>query len=430
MKAKKLFAIGMLNLSLVGSVFASTLNSSWHTLPEEKGYSESADKAGSNDNLESIDAFLDTYTSTHHEVLEEQAQFSTEKSSGWKVKRVRTWLGLGASGKIGPVGFGGSKTVKIDWEPKKKNKANEVEEENYSDIVLNEDSTESDVNAQLEPVIKNLVKSGKVKNEAELRRNLRAKAAEFHEYSKGMYTYGDYVWYAKKLRLDLSISASGKVKTFVVKVGGDVRVRLEWVRLKTKSESDKANARKSFIAKSTSSLLNSLAQDFTAATVKTTGKYGFHLSEIKVCLSMSASGKVVVASVKGGINPCVYFGRHRTAAADKANLEIDKKATFPLSVENSDGVFDYANKNKIAYEKGNKKSVFKVNRKKFRRGIKKAYKFGMKFAKKVTKKRYKRSSWGIKAVKPGYKLSVSGSVGVAKLSASPEIELVFKNLAM
>src|SRR6056300_581137 len=117
MKLKNILAIGTLNLSLIGSVFAGTLNPAWHLLPEDKGYTASIEKAASSDNLESIESFLDIYTGTHHDILEEQASYSTDKGDGWKVKRVRTWLGLGASGKIGVVGFGGGKTVKVDWEP-------------------------------------------------------------------------------------------------------------------------------------------------------------------------------------------------------------------------------------------------------------------------------------------------------------------------
>lgn len=430
MKLKNILAIGTLNLSLIGSVFAGTLNPAWHLLPEDKGYTASIEKAASSDNLESIESFLDIYTGTHHDILEEQASYSTDKGDGWKVKRVRTWLGLGASGKIGVVGFGGGKTVKVDWEPKKTAKSNEIVEEDTADVVLNEYTEKSDLDAQIEPIIKNLVKSGKVKNEAELRKNLKAKAVEFHEYTKGMYSVGDSVWYAKKLRLDLTISASGKIKTFVVKVGGDVRVRLEWVRLASKSK-DKARAdKKSIIARSTSKLITKLSQDLTAATSSVSGKYGFDLSEVKLCLGMTAEGKVVVASVKGGINPCVYFGRQRITKSDKASYAIGNDDTFPMAKENSEGLFEYASKNKIAYEKGSKESIFKVDRKKFRRGIQKAYKFGMKFAKKVTKKRYAKKKWGIKAVKPSYSLSVSGSVGVAKLSGKAELELVFKNLAM
>ena len=54
----------------------------------------------------------------------------------------------------------------------------------------------------------------------------------------------------------------------------------------------------------------------------------------------------------------------------------------------------------------------------------------MKFAKKVTKKKYQRSKWGIEYIRASYKMSISGSVGLAKLTAEPEMEMKFVNLAM
>ena len=166
------------------------------------------------------------------------------------------------------------------------------------------------------------------------------------------------------------------------------------------------------------------------ASVISAGEAKFALKSVKLCLGLSASGKVVVASVSGGINPCVYFTRQRTKMADKASITIDKNASLPLASENSDRLFAYANKNGITYDKGRNSSVFKINRRKFRRGIDKARKFGMKFAKKVTKKRYKRSKWGIAEIEAEYKLSISGSVGPAKLKATPEMQMKFVNLAM
>ncbi len=429
---KKLIKFSLLNLFIISGLQAATLNPYWHMLPEEQGYAQSMDKADANDDLESIDAFLEDYADIHHEVLNEQNHNSADKASGWKMKRVRTWLGLGASGKIGPIGFGGGKLIKLDWEPKKINKSVEKEEEFTADISLNQYSTEADLKNQLEPVIQNLVKSKKVTDEKELRKNLMAKGKEFFEMSKAMDAADEYAWYVKVLRLDFGVGASGKLQNFVVKVGADVRIRLEWARVMNvnKKPADKSDTFMTKTARSAAVLLKSLAQDITAATADKKAKNGFMLDEIRVCLSMSAEGKVVVASVKGSVGPCIHINKKKVAKVDKAALVVKADDTFPMAVDNEENVLNYAKKAGIAFEKGNDGSIFKVNRRKFRRGIDKAWKFGMKFTKKVNKKRYKRSKWGLKKVRPLYSISVSGSVGPAKLKATPDLELIFTNYNM
>jgi hypothetical protein len=448
MKAKQIILAGLMSLSLAGSALAANLNPYWHMLPEDAGYQKSMNKSA-NDDLDSIDSFLNTFVGTHNEILEEQKDFSSDKKEGgWKFKGFETSLGMGLSGKIGIIGFGGSKTVALGWKRKSTKKSNELSDDSNAEfgVQINEDSTKQDLYAQIDPVVENLVKTKRVTNGEEARKNLKKAADEFYEYAKGMYTYGDYVWYTSKLRLDLVVGASGKVSPFFVKVGAEVRVRLEWGRIMEKANSDKGlrewrarraarraerRAKRTAFAKDTAGLMTALAQDFTKSLEgKKSAQYGFALKEIKVCLAMSAEGKILVAKVKGKVGPCVYFKRHRTKMADKANLVVDKDATINAGASNSDRLFDYANKTGITYKKGLKSSVFKINRKRFRKGIHKAHKFGMKFAKKVTKRRYKRSKWGIQYIKAAYKLSISGSVGPAKLAVEPEMEMKFVNLAM
>lgn len=428
MKTNKIIHAIVLNVLLVGSTYAATLSPYWHSLPEEKNYNKSIEKSAEKD-LSSIDGFLDAFVTSNDEVLADPSLAANEKADGWKFSQFSTWLGLGLSGKIGVIAFGGDKTVEIEWAKRSAAKANlEAEESNVADVVINEESSKEDLDAQMEPVIANLVKTKRVTNENELRKNLKEVSDNFYEYSKGMYLFGDYVWYPGKLRLDLNIAASGKVSPFLVKVGADVRFRLEFVRLQT-AKKDKANMTEGLMARSTRGLLTNLAQDFTKALDTKEVKEGFSLTEIKVCLAMDVEGKVVVAKVKAGINPCVYFLKQRIS--NKSDLAINNGDTFDLGTDESTPEMDkYASENKIEVKKEEGFNVYKVDRRRFRRGIDKAFDFGMKFANKVESKKYKRSAWGIKTIKAAYKLSIGGTVGPAKLSVSPEIEMAFKNLGL
>ena len=423
---------GLLPLVMVGSAFANTLNPYWHQLPEEQ---TSSDKAVYSDSLDSIDNVLGAIVDGNREALdsvENNTDKAARRKSKWYLGGMETNLGLGLSGSIGVIGFGGTKTVKLKWARLNLDKSVTTEEAVDHNITVSEATTKDQLDREFNVIADTLVKSGKVKDEAELKKNLQAVGRDFYEHAKGMKLNTRSVWYPSKLRLDISVGASGKINPVFVKLGGDVRIRLEWVRLMTKSSSDKGLMDKlnSKISKSMNKLMKDLSEDITSSVEGKRDFYDFSLSKVKVGLGLSIEGKVVVAKLKGELHPQVFFSRQVVSTSDKAlvSFPLNGDETMGMKADNAENVLKYAKTAGVSFDKGIKESIFKMKRRRVRKGLKKAYKFAKKFAKKVSKRKKKKNSkWVIKEIESAYKFSISGSAGVVKLKAEPNFALFFKN---
>ncbi|RLA66165.1 MAG: hypothetical protein DRQ88_07480 [Epsilonproteobacteria bacterium] len=413
-------------------------------------FGDSIDKsADQNDNLNSIDSFLNGVVDSTVGALNEFDAEPVAKATknGWHLAGFQTSLGVGFSGNIGILAFGGTKIIEIDWARKKQEKK-EKEEELESSlpvVTINENHTKADLNKALDPVVRQLVETGRVKDEKEFRKNLSVVSNDFYAYAKGLSTTrSNYVWRAGKIRLDLNFSASGKIATAgpLVKLGVDVKLRLEFARIMAKAQSDNKamtdlNAKERKIARETRNLLDSLSYEVTKSYDELEKSYNMDVHDmsfkiIEVALGMSVEGSVGVAKLKGSVVPSVFFTRHKLSSSTPA--VADKAAdngTINLIVDNSDAG--------IAVDKGLKESIFKLKRKRIRKGMKKAMKFAYKFAKKMSKKAKKRQErmaqgrrvkmpkWIVKKIRSQYKFEVGGSIGPVKLKAIPHLSIYWVN---
>ncbi len=440
-----LLLLGITNISMAKEGF---LSSYWHQLPEDK-ISGSIDKSRNSRDLHSIDSFLNNFNEAQLDAFDDfEADKSINKASGkkgWKLKGFQTSLALGLSGKLGILTFGGTKTIEIDWARRTKKEVIEEKTEVETTIALDSTTSKKEMHKELEPIIQHLVNSKKVTDKKELRKNLLATANQFHAFAQGLNEVPKNKWAASKIRLDLSISASGKVAAPgpLVKVGGDIRLRLEWVRLmkstddkgrRTKiSEKDLSKAEKK-IASATKDLFNNLAVEVTGAyeglkDEEKYDQYGFAVESIEVGIGFSLEGKIGIASLKGGVTPSVFFGKHE-GGYDLKESNKSTKGSINLIVDNRAANYDYAKSAKISYDKGIKDSIFKMKRARVRKGIKKALRFGLKFAKKFNKKKDRGRRWGVKKIKSQYKFSLAGTVGPVKLNATPHMSIYFKNKSL
>lgn len=439
---KNILLVILLTLTFTASAREGHLNPYW--------FGDSIDKsANPNDNLNSLNGFLDgVVDSTVGALNDFESQPVAKAAGGWKLAGFQTSLAVGLSGNIGVVAFGGTKTIEVDWARKKQPKKEEVKEEDLESstptVTLNENHTKKDLNKALDPIVRQLVETGRIKDEKTFRKSLGSVSTDFYAYTKGLSTTrSNYVWRAGKIRLDMSFSADGKIATAgpLVKVGGDIRVRLEFVRIMPKPQSadkaiennDELTARDKKIARETRNLLDSLSYEATKSYDELEKRYDMDAHDmqfkiIEVALGLSVEGKVGVAGLKGSVVPAVFFDRHSVASS--------------TPIASNDKSFDGGFIPVIAGEttdKGLKDSIFKVTRKRIRKGMKKAMKFAYKFSKKMNnraKKRQERMAkgrrvrmpkWIVKKIKSQYKISVGGSVGPVKIKALPHLSLYWVN---
>lgn len=387
----------------------------------------SSDKAAGQDNLNSIDSFLDGVVDSSIGGLNDADNANKATRNGWHFAGYRTALAVGMSGNIGIVAFGGTKSIKIDWmrNPNAKKKE-EALESSTPTITINENTSKAELDKALQPVIKNLVDSKKITDEKEFIKNLKKASDDFYDYSKGLSTSNSqYKWYASKMRLNLIFSASGKLTVPVgvlVKLGGDVRLRLEFVRIMSKDKARRMTADTN-VAKKTKEMLNALSYQVTKAYENLESKYKMQnydmkFDSIKVGIGMSVGGSVGLASLKGSIIPEIYFKRQKVAvkADDKA---LSNAPIYMLDQDNAD--------------KGLRDRLVKMNNRKVRKGMAKAMKFANKFARKISKKAAKKQKkgkvqkWVVKKIESNYTFNIGGTVGLVKITASPTMSLYFSN---
>lgn len=423
----------LLPLILNNQAMARGVNKYWYQLPEEQEINSSpfeTDKSLANlsDSLDSIDKTLDILTEAHKSVLETNEKIGGKEEASWQFVGFKTNIGLSLSGKLGPLSWGGAKAIVLEWSrrTKKSNKIKLLEENEEAPLTINFSSTSTmeDINKQMGPVIRLLVRSGKVNDESNLRKNLFEKGLKFFELARVMGTTQKTQWYPGKMWLDLKIKASGSISA--LSVGGSTRVRLQLVKLQKAGTSTKEVIASNETQKKMQTLLTALAEDISAAEKKRRSKSKFVIKAFRVGLSMSASGTIGVA--KGGItfNPMVFFFKHTEEIKPK---KIDEKTTLPLIVKTNLEVAEkYAKKVGISYNKSfEDEGIFQVKRKRLRKGFRKAIKFGQKMAVKISKRENPQSKFGVKVIKSNYKISVGGSAGVVNVGATPSFMIRFVN---
>ncbi|RLA64656.1 MAG: hypothetical protein DRQ88_10535 [Epsilonproteobacteria bacterium] len=448
---KKHILITTLLLSLLSTVSVAKeghLSSYWHALPEN---GLSIDKANTSDSLNSVDDFFTNMVGSSLGALDDYENDPLNKATknGWHLGGFKTSIALGFSGKIGLLAFGGTKALEVYW-AKKKKKA--VKEENLESsiptVTITDQSSQEDLANELEPVIKQLVASKKIKDEKEFRKNLKSASEDFYAYTQGMKSVkSKYIWRPAKVRLDMNFSATGSLVPAVgvlVKVGGAIRVRLEFVRIMSKNPAGNKMANHASLSKrgkkireGTKTLLHDLSFEVTKAYEDLENKWNpedhdFTFKLVGMAVGFGASGNVGVASFSGSVIPIFYFKRFKDGTSPSA---LDKSAKRPINliVDNDSTNFGYAKSAKLNYDKGIKESLFKLARKKVRKGLKKAMKFAYKTTNKIHKKAERRkakgkeSKWIVSKIKSAYVFSLGGSVGPAKIFAKPLLLLFWVN---
>ncbi len=398
---------------------------------------ETIEKSADSANLDSLNGFIGNLTEVTLDSLE-SAQDSENKDGEKKFRftGMQTSLGLGFSGQLGILTFGGTKVLMVNWErilPKPKNLE---EEESFiaNSIRVTESTTKNDLEKDLEPLIKSLTKSKKVRDEKLLRKNLREVSGNFLAHVKGLSASNSkYLFFPNKIRLELDIEASGKIVTPVpivlVKVAVPIKIRIEFIRIMPKSQlksvedviaTSDLNETEKKIATQTKSLLEKLSQEVAVAYEEQVKdgdmeKRGLTLKSIGVGIGLSVEGNVGVATLKASGVPTIFF-----AKAPKKAISIDKgldlEEEIPILMDTMD--------------KRIGDTPVQIKRRQVRKGMKKALDFAYKFAEKIQKKSKNRPSakWKFKSLESRYIFTLGGTVGPVKLMALPHFILQVENL--
>ncbi|MFI5390765.1 MAG: hypothetical protein ACHQYQ_05330 [Bacteriovoracales bacterium] len=332
------------------------------------GFEKSAETA----NLDSIDNFIGNFTDAELDALD-SVKFPVDKADvkpKWYFAGAQTSLGVGFSGAIGLLTFGGTKSLEVNWERKKPEPKNKSDDEEISSsvetVTVNEGTSKADLNKELEPFIRSVVDSKKVTSEATLRNELKEVSGKFLAYVKGVSaSQHRYRFVPTKIRLEFNVEGSGKLSAAAVapyltgKVTVPVKIRLEFIRVMKKdapvvapttattvapkSEDvlitpDMTETEKK-IATQTKSLLDKLAEEVTLAyseEVKAGDmeKRDIVLKYIEVGLGFGVEGKIGIATFKANMIPSIFFQKFDLAnsVAPKIDKSVDEES-IPVFVD-------------------------------------------------------------------------------------------------
>ena len=381
-------------------------------------FHENLEKSVQKDDLYSIKNFLKDYASAHENMGESHQK--SLKNHNWIFSGFQTSLAVGLKGRIGIHSWGGTKTLEIDWTKrneiglKKRNENNHKDKLKRGNIFLVDDKTTDElIESRIHFILSNIKNSGRVKKISNLKSRLKKTILSFQNFGESISFYKFKGWIPSKIRLDLGIKSNGKIVFGpLVKLGADIRVRLEWKKIRSPLSRGEKPLNKNF-----SSFFRELDTILTTSLplIKTSPHYS--LTHIEVGLGVGVKGKIGLAEIGGNSTPSVFFKKSPTSNFSLTNKSL--QGSFPILIK--------AN-NEKGYSK-NSTRILNLDKKRIKRGIKKAFKFSIKFMDKLNKKIHPKSKWKINKIKSQFQFSQGGPLGPVKVSQAPHIAFYMKNNA-
>jgi hypothetical protein len=412
--------------------------------------SDSADLSiEKSDEMAELEKSYDNILETKSDMIEDIIKGKPDPKRKWFLQSIATQLTIEKKGTLGVLGMKGETSVALIWQrtPESIKKLQEkyygtssaVAEKSLEDeIVSNDESvkitsetTKSEMEKQIEPIVEAAFVAGKVKKKGVLREKLLSKLTEYQDLLKDLDHAPNFTpWWVYKFQFDLNITAEGAVHP-LVSVGTEVRVRVEWYRISRNVSVDKSSKEPSENAK----FLMAMASDFSAMDELALGANNqkrFALDTIKVGIGLQAKGKIVVAKVKGKVFGSIFFKREKISDKSLAPA-INLPETFPVLDEASEQNLNYARENNIRVDSidksGFSETIFNASRDKFRKGLKKAVKMAKFWSKGAIKREERRMAQGkevhfnLNVIEIELELYLGGGIGVATVDGIAELEL-------
>ncbi len=434
----------MMGLIFSFQAISATVPQSWINESEDISIEKS-------EQMDELEKAYDNILETKGDMLDDVVKGRSDQRRRWFLQSIASELTIEKKGTIGVLGLKGESVVGAIWQrtpesiqklqkklygtssPVIAEKSIDEETEGNGDVVkINSETTQSEMERQIGPIVEATFVAGKVKDKSRLREKLLSKLAEYQTLLKDLDHAPQWTpWWVYKFQFQLNIEASGAVHA-IANVGTEVRLRVEWYRIQRKSQ-DKGI----FTPSENAKVLLAMAKDFSQMDELALGRNGdkrFALDTIKVALGMSAKGKIVVASVKGKVFGGVFFKRAKTV--EKGIDTIDLPETLPILGEVNEENLKYAKANNLKMDsieksEGITEAVYYASRDKFRKGLKKAVKMANFWTRGALKRQDKRRASGkeihfdLNVIEMELELYLGGGIGAVTVEGIAEVELFF-----
>ncbi len=441
MKTKNIFLV--LGMLFGFQAMSATVPQSWISDSDNISIEKS-------DEMDQLEQSYDNILETKSDMIEDVAKGKVDQKRKWFLQSIASELTIEKKGTLGVLALKGESVVTLLWQRTPESikklqkelygtssavaeKSLDDELESNGDVVkIDSNTTKSEMERQVEPIVEATFAAGKIKDKMKLRERLMAKLTEYQKVLSELDHAPQYTpWWIYKFQFQLNVEASGNVLPFM-DVGTEVRLRVEWYRIKRKTQ-DKSNG----VISENAKVLMAMASDFSQMDELALGRNNekrFALDTIKVALGMSAKGKIVVATVKGKVFGGVFFKREKVV--DKGLDTVDLPDTLPILGEVNGDNLKYAKDNNIKMDPIDKngdisETIYYASRDKFRKGIKKAKKKAQFWSRGALKRQEKRRAQGkeihfdLNVIELELELYLGGGIGVATVEGIAELELFF-----
>ncbi len=452
-----LFCLGFLIiLHTISVADAGNVPQDWYLLPEDRPqFAHTFEAISTNDqDSHSLTNTLDQIFVINSQAVENKLKnphlslFSQSPPPGypkdwvpWHAEIFTTDLALSARGWLGSLLLRGTATVRAYWrkqyplQPTTKTlqAISQEEVDTKADIILSSESKPKSILEQLEPGIQAAIASGKIQNSSDLRNNLVQAATEFQYIAESLnQSQSDLPWWVSRFRIDLNIDASGKIVP-VGNLGGEVRFRFEWHRIKNIHKEMLSGGRQTLYLTQNPNFKNelinlvaSISQDLTEVFQKTE-ETGLQAHTMRMGIGVSAKGNLGLVKGSAGIVGQIYFTRN--VSRPKVNPHPPTLfSSAPLRlIEKNPSVthLQYAKNKNIAFSGGLDEVVYEIDRTAFRKGLKKAAKIGHFFAERAIQAGV--GSWKVYELRVSYDSSISGELDLVTLTGAVTAQIAFFN---
>ncbi|MEO7162655.1 MAG: hypothetical protein ABI041_07040 [Bdellovibrionia bacterium] len=443
-----------LSLSFAHSSLAENnqLPTAWYLLPED---SRASHKINSLDNTvpAPLSATIESLYATQQTALESISEYSDSQKEDshpanwipWHLDSVSTDLGVTAQGLIGLLAIKGTPALNLIWRkhkvepiiPFEEPSAQELDNPGENSYLLN-DPSEIPISAQIEPIYRSIIASGKINEPKVFKENLTRVATDLNNLIHTIDLPSSSSWWLSGYRFDFIVSASGRIAPAWLSLGGELRVRLEWYFIKP-IRSGKLSPQNTLAPykASLNSLVGSIGSVLHEADSHVLINGSMHPFFCRVGVGVSAQGQMGIA--KGGAQVIGHLlfskdlpKKNATTATQEMNegqVEPTTQSFIPLIEMNpSQDHLQFAQRENVevkqyAQNHGIKQAVYKIPTSRVVEGLKKAFRIVDFLANRPPdpKKR-----WQLYEARAAFDLSLTGTFGLASVSGLFSTMLYFR----
>lgn len=362
----------------------------------------------------------------------------------WHLFAVLFDLGVTIGGRLGVLLLQGTPGVWLYWHPKPPTPkvttaANTpLYDDDSSNLELSNNS-ELGLRQQIHDLVQSVYATGKVTYNAALEDELFNTTSQYFSIMDASAINSPTNWGLQQMRLDLQISAAGRVH-FASTLGGAIRLRMHWTPQPKKPASniflDENQAK---IAQGISKTLTSLLRELEIWSAQNPQK-GFQPAYLRVGLGVLSNFNVGL--VRGGAHAILhaYFipQQNKTFSLEQRSTFLDKdEADRPnqtaLQIEPMDdkaafasalGIQGVQQKSTIFEPLAETKQSIEIPREVLQKGLNRAGRMGRFFLQRAQKLSAK-SKWELFRVKINLDINAGGSIGLATLTGDVQLEECF-----